>query len=192
MRVVATAAFCIGTDKPDIRNIIHFDVPGSIEAYSHHVGRARRDELPNVCLFHLSGKYFHLGKMSVYGDRPCRRSLCLLLENTCSPGNKKLNKSDKIRVFLGEESLDVDISETVLKLIYARLESKFGLFHSEGVRFPRYRFTPLKRDIIAADQSAEAQVMGKLCEIGGSSLSLDGIATSSGCNWLDLIRKLEE
>lgn len=89
--VVATVAFGMGIDKPNVRFVVHYDLPKNIESYYQETGRAGRDSLPAVALL-LFG----------YGDIAVSRGL---IENGSNP--------DQVRIELHKLNAMVGFAEAV-------------------------------------------------------------------------------
>jgi len=78
--VVATIAFGMGIDKKDIRRVIHFDLPKSIENYSQEIGRSGRDGESALCEVLANRDMLPVLENFIYGDTPEISAIQRLLE----------------------------------------------------------------------------------------------------------------
>ncbi|KAJ7514132.1 hypothetical protein O6H91_23G029400 [Diphasiastrum complanatum] len=87
--VVATVAFGMGIDKPDIRRVIHYGCPKSLESYYQESGRCGRDGLPSTCwLYYTRGDFtkadFYVGEVRTEARRQAVVAAYLAAQKYCT------------------------------------------------------------------------------------------------------------
>ncbi|OQR35779.1 recombinase RecQ [Pseudomonas sp. Bc-h] len=132
--IVATIAFGMGIDKSDIRNVVHFDLPKSIENYSQEIGRAGRDGAESQCLVLANRDSLNVLENFVYGDTPEREGIRRVLEDLLNARND--GQWEFLLLPLSDMS---NIRQLPLKTLLVQLELR-GIIAPRYSYFAEYRF----------------------------------------------------
>jgi len=128
--MVATNAFGLGVDKPDIRYVIHYHVPGSLEQYAQEAGRGGRDGLPARCVLLFSPDDVAIQEHFLKGTYPTRRQVMSTVESLEAYNNEK-RKPTLAELAMGSH-VGLARTRTVLALLKDEgwvIEERGGHFH---------------------------------------------------------------
>lgn len=134
--IVATIAFGMGIDKSDIRYVVHYDLPKSIENYAQEIGRAGRDGKISQCLVLANYDNINVLENFIYGDTPEASAIDYVINEIIT---SSAQSNGQWEVLLNSLSSQSNIRLLSLKTLLVYLELT-GLITPAFSYFAEYKF----------------------------------------------------
>jgi len=189
--VVATIAFGMGIDKENIRKVIHYDLPKSIESYSQEIGRSGRDGNPSLCCLFGNKNGIPVLENFAYGDTPAIENIRHVLENI---GQSKENLFE-VRAYTLSRKADIRLLPLKTLLVYLEMAN---IISPKYTYFENYAFKYLlpAENIIEKFKGERAQFV-KIILVNSKTakawtkVDIDNIVAESGYDRQRVLTALE-
>jgi ATP-dependent DNA helicase RecQ len=178
--MVATNAFGMGIDKADIRYVVHYDLPASLDAYYQEAGRAGRDGEPAACILLFQRADRRLQAFFMAGRYPTAEELDAVLLVLPGPGDPHVPLDALREVLPG-------LAASKLRVLLTMLKARRVVTERRGAGFRR-------RVVLARDQAA-ALIGAYAARADADRAKLDAMvayAQTALCRWKPLLDSLGE
>jgi ATP-dependent DNA helicase RecQ len=194
--VVATIAFGMGIDKPDIRYVYHYNLPKSLEGYAQEIGRAGRDGEPAICQMLVNLDDLNVLENFVYGDTPSDQAVDEFVREVDRLGRES-GTGNYFDLSIHQLASQTDIRILVLRTLLTYLELD-GQLEGGTPFYSEFQFQPQRSsaEILSERADDERTFLSQLFRQAKKgrtwfTIDVDQAARATGTQRSDVVRALD-